>query len=151
MLIGWIWISQHQRQQLWHIWVDTPMINDDIFLCDPVITHIWFSLLILGWTMCFLPMNIGLVQMLNGCVIICNHFLFFYSLYNLSLIFTDYSSITFWCVLNETISVEVNVSLYKYCLYGFVVHFGCFLALQSWISNHCHDALGIQIEFNFSS
>ena len=52
---------------------------------------------------------------------------FIYYFKKLNLIYTEYSSITSWCVLNKTISAAVNGSLYKYSLYGSRVRFDCFL------------------------
>ena len=64
----------------------------------------------------------GLIQMLNtDNVDTCKYILFRYSFKYLNLIFTDYSIITYWCVLNETMDVAGNGSL------GLRVHFNCFL------------------------
>ena len=42
-------------------------------------------------------------------------------------IFTDHSSIASECVYSETVSVSVNSTLYKHCLYGVCIYFCCFL------------------------
>ena len=60
--------------------------------------------------------------------ICCYIWLPFISLFfnNLIAIFSGYYSINYWCVLSETFSVTVNVSLHKLCVYRLRIHFAFF-------------------------
>ena len=67
----------------------------------------------------------GLVRMLGAICVVCNKLLFSFS--NLDLTFTYHSSVTSWCVLNETTKCRPKRQyIYKFCFYGPCVHFGIF-------------------------
>ena len=55
-----------------------------------------------------------------------NNILFILSSYNLNLLITYYPNVTSWFVLSDAVSVAVNGSLYKLCLYGPCAHYGLF-------------------------
>ena len=92
-----------------------------------------------GWTMCFLLISSGLVRRLGASCVVCDNLLFLHSFNKVNLIFTYYSGVTSWYILNETANVAVNGSLYTFCLCGPCVHFVYFWAPKSWISNCYHN------------
>ena len=74
-------------------------------------------------------MHPGLAEILGtNCVVMCIVFHFFYSIINLNLIPTDYSSITTLCIFSAPVRVAVNVLSVKILFVWSRVFFGSFLA-----------------------